>query len=260
MSHVFLSYAHNDADSAEALRLYEKLTAAGYPVWFDEKVLLVGQNWKNEIARAIRDSSAFIALISGNSVDHRGYVQKELRLALDVQSEIPANQIYLLPVRIADVPLKEPQLTDLHRLDLFRDREAGISQLLKAIGSIPNLKPMVPAAPQPADKAHPAIRSMADVFRIVLEKIPPATPDGGALNGFYLKLRTKSEGVEIPQHLVDRHPQEILVVLQHQYADLRCGDTSFSVTLWFSGEETRITVPYDAIVEISEPAARVRIA
>jgi hypothetical protein len=65
MSHIFLSYAHKDLEAAR--RLYTKITAAGYPVWFDKESLLAGQNWENEISRAIQASLAFIALISNNS-------------------------------------------------------------------------------------------------------------------------------------------------------------------------------------------------
>jgi hypothetical protein len=137
MSHIFLSYAHKDLEAAR--RLYAKITAAGYPVWFDKESLMVGQTWENEISRAISSSLAFIALISHNSVDHRGIVQKELQQGLDEYAKTPANQVYMLPVRINDASPTEPRLEKIHWLDLFPDEDAGIRKLLKVIATIAGL-------------------------------------------------------------------------------------------------------------------------
>src|SRR5262245_5630944 len=131
MSHIFLSYARPDSD--KALALHKDITDAGYPVWLDKKALLVGQRWKDEISRAIQNAAAFIALISENSVDHRGYVQKELKEALDVLAQTPPNQIYVLPVRLSDVRPTDVQLQDLHWLDLFPVRSRRIIERLRAI-------------------------------------------------------------------------------------------------------------------------------
>jgi hypothetical protein len=47
----------------------------GERYWFDEESLLAGQNWKNTITQAINKSKYFIALLSSNSVNKRGYIQ-----------------------------------------------------------------------------------------------------------------------------------------------------------------------------------------
>jgi hypothetical protein len=261
MSHIFLSYAHKDLEAAR--RLYAKITAAGYPVWFDKESLMVGQTWENEISRAISSSLAFIALISHNSVDHRGIVQKELQQGLDEYAKTPANQVYMLPVRINDASPTEPRLEKIHWLDLFPDEDAGIRKLLKVIATIAGLVTI--AGPKPPVKEAttpevPRFESMSVVFRAVLQRIPPATPESGAVNAFYVKVKSQREGVEMPQALRQRYPEEILFVFEHQYKDLVCDPTSFSVTLWFSGVEARVTVPYKAITEMAEPNAHIRIA
>lgn len=260
MSHIFLSYAHLDLEAAR--RLYQKITAAGYPVWFDKESLLVGQNWDSEISRAIQSSLAFIALISHNSVDHRGTVQKELQQGLDEYAKTPANQVYMLPVRISDASPREPRLEKIHRLDLFPDEDAGLKQLLKVLATIRGLV-SISEPKQPVEATTPDVSrfaSMADVFRAVLEEIPPATPKSGAVNAFYLSVKTQHEGVELPDVMRQQFPEKILLVFEHQYKDLVCDATSLSVTLWFSGVETRLTVPYKAIIEITEPNAHIRIA
>jgi hypothetical protein len=243
--------------------MYEDITSAGFPVWFDQEALLVGQKWKLEIARAIRESSAFIPLISKNSVDKRGHVQNELRQALEVLTDVPSNQIFLMPLRLEEVDPVEPLLEELHWLDLFPDWEGSVARLLEALASVPGL----PAASgdaegQPAEVDAPAraFQSMADVFRLILENLPSSTPSTGAVNGFNVSIRTTETGVALPDHLREKYPREITFVLEHQYRHLVCDADGFSVTLWFSGKETRISAPYDAIVQLAEPDAGIRIA
>jgi len=75
---VFISYAREDYEIAE--RLYGDLGQRdGVRPWMDRKDILAGQNWR----LAIQKSSCFLALHSSDSVSKAGYVQKELRMALD---------------------------------------------------------------------------------------------------------------------------------------------------------------------------------
>lgn len=136
---VFLSYAREDASTA--MRLYEMLSAAGVVVWLDRIALIPGQVWKQEVARAIQKSRAFIALLSENSVNKRGYVQKELRLGLEILSETPPSTVYLIPVRVEPCTPSHPLLQDLQWLDLFPDFDAACVRLLKAIRSIHGRRP-----------------------------------------------------------------------------------------------------------------------
>jgi TIR domain len=128
---VFLSYAREDSDSAQ--RLVADLRAHGISVWFDRDSLTPGQVWKEEIKRVIRESDFFLALLSSNSVDKRGFVQAELATAKSVLDEIPHGRIYLIPARLDDCNV-DPRLRAYHCSDLFADWNAGVSQILKAIG------------------------------------------------------------------------------------------------------------------------------
>lgn len=117
-----------------ARRLYRDLRSAGLTPWLDRESLLPGQNWKSEIRKAIYDSRYFIALLSSNSVEKRGYVQKELKEALDVLGEYPKSAIYVIPVRLDNCKVDDERLADIHHADLFPDWENGIGKILKAIG------------------------------------------------------------------------------------------------------------------------------
>lgn len=79
---VFVSYAREDRETAR--RLWLDLKAAGFAPWLDSENLLGGQNWKLAITEAIKSSAFFVALISNFSIQKRGYVQKELKQALEI--------------------------------------------------------------------------------------------------------------------------------------------------------------------------------
>ena len=125
--------ARDGEDSAAALKLYKELRAKGLDVWMDTESLLPGQNWKTTIRREIRESRYFTAVLSGNSVSKKGYVQKELKDALDILEEYPTSTVFLIPARLDDCTPSDDRIRDLHWVDLFEDWEVGIDRILKTI-------------------------------------------------------------------------------------------------------------------------------
>jgi len=73
---------------------------------------------------------------------------------------------------------------------------------------------------------------------------------------FFITFHTKAEGVVAPDHLAAKFPEQITIVLQHQFWDLDVREDAFSVTLSFQGKPERLTVPFAAIVDFSDPAAK----
>lgn len=132
MSRIFISYAREDCESA--LRLYRELREVGLAPWIDVEDLLGGQDWRLAVGQAIRSSSHFIALVSKNSVSKKGYVQKELREAMEVLQQLPPGQIYLVPVRLDESVPSHEVLSDLHWIDLFLSYPHGLQRLLKSLG------------------------------------------------------------------------------------------------------------------------------
>jgi hypothetical protein len=84
-----------------------------------------------------------------------------------------------------------------------------------------------------------------------------ATPDGmpGA-HHFYITFKTDAEGVSGPPDLLEKYPDEMTIVLQHQYWDLSPDESSFSVTLRFGGQPKRLTVPYAALTRFYDPSVQ----
>lgn len=133
MASVFISYARANAE--QALRLYQDLTRAGVDVWLDQEDLLPGQHWKPAIENAIRNSRYFIALLSSESVNRRGYVQKELVIALDVLDEFPSEDIFVIPARLDACSPTHAKLKDLHWVDLYPDWDRGVARILQVVGN-----------------------------------------------------------------------------------------------------------------------------
>jgi TIR domain len=125
---VFISYAREDILTAR--KLHAVLRAGGAQPWLDELDLLPGQRWKEAISAAIKESRYFIILISKHSVEKRGFVNREIRLGLEILDEFPESQIYLIPARIDNVMPHFEKLRNLHFVDLFADWDTGVSKLL----------------------------------------------------------------------------------------------------------------------------------
>lgn len=72
---------------------------------------------------------------------------------------------------------------------------------------------------------------------------------------FYLTFRTDAHGVVLSAAQRQRFPQEMTIVLQHQYWNLEVGDEAFSVTLRFGGDPERLTIPFAALTGFVDPPA-----
>ncbi len=96
-------------------------------------------------------------------------------------------------------------------------------------------------------------RALRSVVRVVLERTVREGLPGE--HHFYLSLRTDHPGTQVPPFLRQRFPEEITVVLQHQFRDLSVDDDGFAVTLRFDGMPARLVVPWEAVVAFFDPTA-----
>lgn len=90
---------------------------------------------------------------------------------------------------------------------------------------------------------------------VVREAVARAAKDG--LRGdhhFYIGFATRAPGVAIPDSLLARYPDEMTIVLQHQFWNLEAGSDSFSVTLSFQRQLERLTVPFAAVRSFADPS------
>ena len=73
---------------------------------------------------------------------------------------------------------------------------------------------------------------------------------------FYLTFRTQVPGVVMPDFLRDRYPEEMTIVLQHQYWDLTVGDESFGISLSFENQLAKMTIPFAALSAFVDPSVK----
>ena len=71
---------------------------------------------------------------------------------------------------------------------------------------------------------------------------------------FYITFKTAAPGVDIPSHLTARFPDEMTIVLQNKFWDLKVHDDAFEVGLTFSGVPARLFVPFASITGFVDPA------
>jgi uncharacterized protein len=90
------------------------------------------------------------------------------------------------------------------------------------------------------------------VRRVLLLVADEGLPDVGY---FYITFRTSHPGVEMPGHLRERFPEEMTIVLQHQFWDLEVEEDSFAVALQFNNVPQRLSVPFAALTAFVDPPA-----
>lgn len=97
--------------------------------------------------------------------------------------------------------------------------------------------------------------ALRGVIRAALERA--ASPSGipGA-HHFYITFKTRGPGVSVPPDVIAKYPDEMTVVLQHQYWDLAVEHDLFSVMLKFGGMPKVLTVPYTAVTRFYDPSVQ----
>lgn len=94
--------------------------------------------------------------------------------------------------------------------------------------------------------------ALRDVVRRVLAQVAEHGLPGE--HHFLIAFRSNHPGVRVPQFLRDMYPDEIKVMLQHQFWDLEVDEDAFSVTLSFNAARQRLTVPFAAVTAFVDPS------
>jgi len=100
---------------------------------------------------------------------------------------------------------------------------------------------------------------MQDALRSVVRAALQEAANPRGLPGkhhFYITFRTHGQGVIIPDHLRARYPDEMTIVLEHQFWDLEVYADRFRVILKFSGQPHPITIPLTAITRFFDPSVK----
>lgn len=139
---VFL--CHSSADKSAVRKLYQRLKADGFEPWLDEEDLLPGQIWECEIPKAVRNSDVVIICFSHGSVNKEGFIQKEIKFALDFSDEKPEDIIFIIPLKLEECEVPE-RLRRWQWANLFDPN--GYNKLLRALRIRAKSLPATIAAP-----------------------------------------------------------------------------------------------------------------
>jgi hypothetical protein len=73
---------------------------------------------------------------------------------------------------------------------------------------------------------------------------------------FYVTFHTDRSGVGMAEWLRQQYPQEMTIILQHQFWDLTVEEERFAVTLSFGGRHERLAVPFGAVTAFADPSVK----
>jgi hypothetical protein len=97
-----------------------------------------------------------------------------------------------------------------------------------------------------------------DALRGVVRRVLTDAARDGLMgeHHFYVSFRTEAPGVRMSQALREKYPQDMTIVLQHQFWDLSVNEHTFEVGLSFSGVPERLLVPFDALSGFFDPSVQ----
>ena len=92
---------------------------------------------------------------------------------------------------------------------------------------------------------------------VVIEALRIAEEQGlPGENHFYITFRTDYPGVQISEYLSQQYPEEMTIVIQHQYSNLEVHNHSFSIDLSFGGILQTLVIPFASISYFADPRAK----
>ena len=110
---------------------------------------------------------------------------------------------------------------------------------------------------QTPDSLIPYDEIVQEALRAVVGRVLGEVEAAGGLPGehhFYITFKTGAQGVDIPKHLVDRFPDEMTIVIQNRFWDLKVQPDGFEVGLSFNQLPAKLIIPFAAVTGFVDPA------
>jgi hypothetical protein len=110
----------------------------------------------------------------------------------------------------------------------------------------------------PEDLMHYDAMAQDALRGVVRAALKRAAATGGLPGDhhFYITFKTRAPGVSGPAEVLSKYPDEMTIVLQHEFDDLAPGETFFSVTLRFGGVPRTLSIPYAAVSRFMDPSVQ----
>jgi hypothetical protein len=110
---------------------------------------------------------------------------------------------------------------------------------------------------QAPDSLIPYDEIVQEALRAVVGRVLSEVEKAGGLPGdhhFYITFKTQAPGVDIPRHLVERFPDEMTIVIQNRYWDLKVTPDGFEVGLSFNQMPAKLIIPFATVTGFVDPA------
>jgi uncharacterized protein len=110
---------------------------------------------------------------------------------------------------------------------------------------------------QAPDSLIPYDEIVQEALRTVVGRVLGEVESSGYLPGehhFYITFKTGAAGVDIPRHLSERFPDEMTIVIQNRFWDLKVGEDGFEVGLSFNQAPAKLVIPFSAVTGFVDPA------
>jgi|EBPBio282013_DNA_FD.fasta_scaffold12689_4 hypothetical protein len=107
------------------------------------------------------------------------------------------------------------------------------------------------------DSLIPYDEIVQEALRAVVGRVLGEVERSGGLPGqhhFYITFKTGAPGVDIPRHLSERFPDEMTIVLQNRFWDLKVAEDGFEVALSFNQVPAHLVIPFAAVTGFHDPA------
>ena len=107
------------------------------------------------------------------------------------------------------------------------------------------------------DSLIPYDEIVQEALRAVVGRVLGEVETTGVLPGahhFYITFKTGAPGVDIPKHLTERFPDEMTIVIQNRFWDLKVTEEGFEVGLSFNQLPAKLAIPFAAITGFHDPA------
>jgi hypothetical protein len=107
------------------------------------------------------------------------------------------------------------------------------------------------------DSLIPYDEIVQEALRAVVGRVLGEVETTGRLPGehhFYITFKTGAQGVDIPRHLSERFPDEMTIVIQNRFWDLKVAEDGFEVGLSFNQAPAKLVIPFAAITGFVDPA------
>jgi hypothetical protein len=112
------------------------------------------------------------------------------------------------------------------------------------------------------DSLIPYDEIVQEALRAVVGRVLREVERNGGLPGghhFFITFKTNAPGVDIPKHLSDRFPDEMTIVIQNRFWDLKVQEEHFEVGLSFNQMPAKLSIPFAAITVFFDPEVKFQL-